>query len=215
MTMTSSPPVIPIQQIDAQAKARVHAILYNGGLIAYPTDTIYGLGVDIRRPEAVQRSIDLKGRASGKPISLMYPNLNLLLTDFNHLNGFQIQMVKCLLPGRITILLPVEPEKFRNPLFISGGYTGVRVIDFPATADLWTDYPAPIATTSANPAGLPPARSVAEITRYFPAGLDLLLDAGPLDAVPSTIIRLYDCGFEIIRSGAEDLQSIQTKVHMP
>ncbi|MGC9363949.1 MAG: L-threonylcarbamoyladenylate synthase [Fidelibacterota bacterium] len=176
--------------------------LEKGEIIAYPTDTLYGLGVDIYQPLGVERLLALKGRLSDKPFSILYPNCKSLLADFDHLNDFQLRVVNRLLPGRVTLLLPVKsPNQFPAP-FVSNGYIGVRVVDLPALNRLLAGYPHPISTTSVNPAGAKPACSVAEIRSYFPDQIKVVIDNGKAATSPgSTLLKLYTERWEILREG--------------
>lgn len=177
--------------------------LASGELIAYPTDTLYGLGVDIYQRRGVARLLALKGRSAGKPISILYPDRECLLADFDHLSEFQIRAINLLLPEKLTLLLPIKsPQQFPAP-FVGDGYIGVRVVDLPVLNRLLAGYPHPISTTSINPAGAKPAGSVEEIQIYFPNQIKVIIDNGKApDSPGSTILKLHADGWEILRTGA-------------
>lgn len=176
--------------------------LRSGEIIAYPTDTIYGLGADIYIPAAIQKLIYLKGRASQKPISLLYPNTAMILEDFNHLNSYQTECLRRFFPGRITLLLPTG-TKYQFPKeVIKEGYIGVRVTELKPLNRILSKYPHPISTTSANPSCKPPAITTKEIISYFDVEIPIILDNGPSqNSVPSTIVKIYDSWYEIVRKG--------------
>jgi len=197
------PTIVKLQYIDAAGKAHIHNALQSGKIIAYPTDTIYGLGVDVYNPHGIDKLLSLKGRDSNKPISILYSDVSVVLADFQNLNEYQQLVVRSLMPGKVTLLLPA-PSKKRFPVtFIRDGYVGVRVVDLPALNNLMDSYPHPISTTSINPAGLPPAKNVQEIIDYFVSELSVIIDNGKTNSTrSSTVIKLYDDSWEILREGA-------------
>lgn len=204
------PAILELQYLDAAGKAQIYNALQSGEIIAYPTDTIYGLGVDIFNPKGINKLFHLKGRESTKPISILYSNVNRVLTDFQNLNEYQQRAVRSLMPGKVTLLLPA-PSKKRFPVsLIRNGYVGVRVVDLPALNSLMDGYPHPISTTSINPAGLPPAKNVREILDYFGSELAVVIDNGKTDgARSSTVIKLYDDSWEILREGAVSRSQVE------
>jgi len=197
------PEIIHLNRFTQTEQSLLFELLNAGEVIAYPTDTIYGLGVDIYNPAAVAKLQHLKGRESRKPFSVLYPSVNKLLAEFDHLTQFQKMAVQRLMPGMVTLLLPVEKEHQFPAPFVSAGLIGVRVVDLPELNRLLADYPHPISSTSINPAGAKPATSVAEIERYFGFEIPLIIDNGNTDSgQSSTIIKITGNTWEIIREGA-------------
>lgn len=195
--------IIRLKDYTENDRRELFKTLERGELIAYPTDTLYGLGVDIFQPRGVERLLTLKGRSAGKPISILYSDRQRLLADFHYLNDFQRRAVNRLLPGCVTLLLPVKsPQQFPPP-FVGDGYIGVRVVDLLPLNRLLAGYPHPISTTSINPAGAKPAGSVEEIQIYFPNQIKVIIDNGKApDSPGSTILKLHADGWEILRAGA-------------
>lgn len=195
--------IISLDRWTSDDRADIFATLRQGRVIAYPTDTIYGLGIDVFNTGAVETLLRMKGRSSQKPVSILYAGVERLLQNFNHLNNFQRYAVNALLPGKVTLLLPVKSdEQFPSP-FSRDGYVGARVINLPELNTLLMDYPNPISTTSINPTDETPARSVAEIQRYFPEEISYIIDNGSVKrALSSTIIKLNMNSWNIIREGA-------------
>jgi len=194
--------VIPCKKLSELQIDQVVHTLQTGGVIAYPTDTLYGLGVDIFNSHAVDKLLTLKGRESHKPISVLYPSRQQLLTDFEQLNPYQKRLVERLLPGPLTLILPLAEKSFLRP-FTKEGYIGIRVIQHPVINPVLARFGGPISTTSVNPAGQKPARSVAEIKAYFGKQLALILDADPVPAgQPSTVIKVMQNHYHILREGA-------------
>ncbi|RKY54593.1 MAG: threonylcarbamoyl-AMP synthase [Candidatus Neomarinimicrobiota bacterium] len=204
--------IISINSIAEREKEKVINALKSGEIIAYPTDTIYGLGVDVYNSCAVQKLIELKGRDYQKPISILYPDVSLVLKDFSHLNPYQRELVKRLLPGQLTLTLPVVNRDQFPSEFVKGGYIGIRVVKFDALNRILSKYPNPISTTSVNPSGKIPAANVREILSYFDDYISIILDSGPLQALSSTVIKVYDSRYEILRHGIVTFDQIEEKV---
>ena len=195
--------IIKLSEITESEIQLVHKVLSSGDVIAYPTDTIYGLGVDIYHRKAVANLQRLKNRNDHKPVSILYSDVESLLVDFPHLNSLQRKIVRELMPGRITLLLPIVSEDKFPAFVIDNGFIGIRVVDLPALNRLLADYRHPISTTSINPAGAKPATSVKEILDYFNAEIPVIIDNGTnRDPKPSTIIRLLQNDWEIVREAA-------------
>ncbi len=150
-----------------------------GGVVAYPTEAVYGLGCDPRNEPAVRRILALKGRPWDK-------GLILIAADPDQLTPFVLPMDEALAarvgptwPGPVTWLLPARPE---TPTWLRGAHETLacRVTAHPVARRLCTLAGTALVSTSANPAGAPPARSAAEVARYFPDGLDAIVE-GPVD----------------------------------
>jgi len=201
--------IIPLDTWNESDRTELYTVLQQGHVIAYPTDTIYGLGVDVYHPGAVAVLQQMKGRDSQKPISILYSSTERMQTDFNHLSSFQLAAVHALLPGCVTLLLPVKSEKQFPAAFTCNGIVGVRVVNLSALNALLADYPHPISTTSINPATRKPAVSLAEIQDYFPNEIRVIIDNGLIENTQaSTIIKLLEDSWEIIRAGVLPNESV-------
>jgi len=190
-------------------KASVVSALNRGEIIAYPTDTIYGLGVDIYNEDAVAKLTGLKGRDRDKPVSVLFADVERLLIEFPQLNAWQSAVVRRLLPGRITLILPVPAHQRFSPLFVSEGYVGARVVDLPVLNEILVRFGKPISTTSINPGGAPPALNAAQINRYFANRIAIILDNGQAGKQASTILKIRDHSYEILRSGSVSPEEIE------
>jgi|UPI00036B7093 L-threonylcarbamoyladenylate synthase len=209
----SSTTVIDLHHWSEDFVAIVTKTLAQGAIVAYPTDTIYGLGCDASNLAAVQSLNALKGRSAGKPMSVLYASVERVLADFPHLTAFQQKAVRQLLPGPVTLILPAPSPCSLAKELIANGWIGVRVIALPVMMPLLQAYPRPITTTSVNPAGEVPARSAGEILSYFAGQISLILDYGELCSVlPSTVVRISSDSFSIERSGAVPDEFIQTQL---
>jgi len=204
--------IIKLNDIKKQNIQNIHDALDDGQIIGYPTDTIYGLGIDIYNKNGINRLLKLKRREQDKPLSILYSDVNSLFMDFPNLSVFQQEFIKIFLPGKITVVLPVNNTKL-SPVFIKDGFTGVRVIDYPKVNKIFSGYANPISTTSINPAGFSSAGNIQEILDYFPNQLSYIIDNGPsTNLIPSTVIKLLRDKFEIIREGSVSSEQIYSSL---
>ena len=178
------------------------AIIKQGGVIAFRTDTFYGLGADPFDREAVARIRTLKGREDDKPILL-------LISDADQLGRLIIaptkefqELAAKFWPGPLTIIGKAVAEL---PEEITAG-TGTVGVRLPADAEvrhLVRECGGVLTATSANPAGREPARSAEEVRSYFPEGLDSIIDGGEVTAIePSTVVDATVSPARVVREGA-------------
>lgn len=176
-------------------------VLAAGGVLAYPTETLYGLGVDAFREDALEKLFALKGRPQGMPVSVLVRGPEMLLAVVREVPAAAWALLDTFLPGPLTLVLSARPGLPERVTV--GGKVGVRMSPHPVAALLMQAYPRPITSTSANPSGFPAARTAAEVVAYFPAGLDIVLDGGPAVAgVGSTVVDLTGPELRILREGA-------------
>ncbi len=181
-------------------------IIARGGVIAFRTDTFYGLGADPFNATAVAKIKTLKGREENKPILL-------LLADAgegerfiaNRSEQFE-EVARRFWPGPLTIVGHAVTNLPRE-ITAGTGTVGVRV---PADADVREfvrECGGALTATSANPSGSEPARSAAEVREYFGDRIDLIVDGGEVTATePSTVVDVTSTPMRIIRKGAADLR---------
>jgi len=145
--------------------------LAEGGVIAYPTESVWGLGCNPYDEPAVMRLLQLKQRPVEKGLILIAANMQQIEPFIAHLDDLQRQKLKNSWPGPVTWLVP---NNGLIPAWISGDFPSValRVTDHPVAAGLCRAFGGPIVSTSCNPAGLPPARDIHQVRRYFGSELD-------------------------------------------
>lgn len=170
--------------------------LRSGGVVAYPTEAVYGLGCDPRNEAAVQRILTLKGRAAEQGLILIAADIE-QLADFIDADAAMVERLRATWPGPVTWVVPARSGV---PGWIRGEHAGiaVRVTDHSASAALCRAFGGAIVSTSANRSGEAPARSAAEVANMFGSALDFILDA-PLggrerpseirDAVTGRVLR--------------------------
>lgn len=198
--------------MSADAAATFSRCMAVGGVAVFPADTVYGLACEPDTPEAVRRLYALKGRRPDKPAAVMFFRLDLALAALPELGTRTRGVLERLLPGAITVLLPNPLRRF--PLACTGDpdTLGLRV---PALTDAIAPLAGvswPVLQTSANHAGGPDARELAQVPEGLRAGADLVIDGGQLDGTPSTVIDLtrYEGAgrWRVVRVGAADPEAI-------
>jgi L-threonylcarbamoyladenylate synthase len=192
-----------MERVDANAAGleRAAQALREGRLVAYLTETFYGLAADPWQPVALERLLVLKGRSSGVPLPLILPSRDHLAVVVDEIPGAALVLMDRYWPGPLTLVLPARPG-LPAPLLGPGG-VGVRLSPHPVASGLAARLDAPLVATSANPAGEPPAETGDEVAERLP-GVDLLVDGGPAaGGAPSTVVAVSLSGeLKVLRQGA-------------
>jgi len=180
-------------------------VLKSGGIIAYPTGTIYGIGCDLTNKKAIERVYWIKKIDRKKPLSFLCYDLS-DLSKYARVDDAAYRIMKRLLPGPYTFIL--EATKEVPKLVLSKRNTvGIRVPDHPVALALLKGLGNPLISTSASVDGemLLDAES---IEKRFP-DLDLVLDAGPASHRPSTILAIAENGqIDVLREGAGPIDAV-------
>ncbi len=183
--------------------------LLAGGTAIYPTDTLYGLGVDPRSPAGLSRLLAVKGRESAKPIPLLLDEPGRAASYAAEVGAAAGRLMERFWPGALTIVFPALPSV--SPAITGGGGTvGLRVPDHPVARALARALGGAVTGTSANRAGNPGAwRDAEEIVREFTGEVDWVLWDGPSQGaagrpapVASTVVRVEGGRAILIREGA-------------
>ena len=162
--------------------------LRQGGVVAYPTEAVFGLGCDPLDGEAVWRLLELKQRPAGKGLILIAADLSQLQPFIEPPPADKLRLLKQSWPGPVTWVVTARPEL---PVWLRGNHStiAVRVTAHPLAAALCREFGAALVSTSANPAGLSPARSPLTVRHYFGRRLDHLLHGSPGGLQRPTEIR--------------------------
>ena len=188
------------QNDDAQTTARAAEIIRGGGVIAFRTDTFYGLGADPQNAYAVRKIKKLKGREENKPILLLISDLDQIDRLIQEPESYRKIAVQhwpapLTLIGRARTELPTDLTAGTNTI-------GLRLPDDEQVRALVRTCGGTLTATSANTSGRPPAQTAAEVQNYFPTGIDLIIDSGPaLITEPSTVVDVTGEEPRIIREG--------------
>ena len=171
-----------------------------GGLVVYPTETVYGLGADAFSSKAITKIFKIKGRESKKPIPLAVNSINMARQIAELTPAAEILFTK-ILPGPLMIVARAKPNV--SKLITAGtGNVGIRVPDHPVALKLIDFVGGPITSTSANLSGKPAPRTVREALEQLRGKVDVALDAGKCKlGVPSTIVDATARHLKILRKG--------------
>ncbi|MFP6888424.1 MAG: L-threonylcarbamoyladenylate synthase [Nitrospinota bacterium] len=197
--MAETLPVSPDAPGDAVI-GRAAASLRGGGVVALPTDTLYGLCARAEDAGALEKLYAIKGRRPGKGAPVLIGHLDQLLILTQPLNEELWERFYLLWPGPLTLILPARENL--SPLLAEKGGVAVRFPDQPLCQTL-ARTAGPFAATSANPPGEPPLADAASIAARFGGEIDLILDGGPpAGAPPSTVVDARAGAPLLLREGA-------------
>lgn len=195
--------------LDGKIVTRAVEVLQRGGIIVYPTDTIYGLGADPFNPEAVARLQRAKQRFERKPILLIAHSIDAVRTVVKGLSRDALQLAEKFWPGPLTMVLPAR-ENVPMEITQGSGTIGVRIPSNPFCLRLTEIYGGPITSTSANITGRPTPEEVDGIVRMLGESVELYLDAGRVaSTTPSTIVDLSTVPPRVLRQGVIAVTQVQ------
>jgi L-threonylcarbamoyladenylate synthase len=198
----------PILRDDSRGRAAAIEILRAGGIVALPTDTVYGIACDLSAPGGVERLFSAKSRPADRAIML-------LLADPSQADRIGVVGAAAMLlaerfwPGALTLVVPRRPD-VRLPAELTAGAPtiGLRAPDHPCPRRL-AEAIGPMPTTSANISGQPTPRDAATIAEQLGEGLDLVLDGGRAPGGPASTV--IDCTTDrpaVIRAGAVEVEQL-------
>jgi len=189
---------------DPSTYARAATVLSGNGVILYPTDTLYGLGVDAFSDEAVSRLYAIKGRDEKKPIHAIVADMT-MAARYGHVNNLAQALAEAFFPGPLTLILK-KKEWVDTGIGRGRDTIGIRVPKNSVCIRLARAFDIPITTTSANLSGQPTEYSVATILEQLgsrASGISLAIDGGELPpSAPSTIVDVSSGRAIMLREGA-------------
>jgi L-threonylcarbamoyladenylate synthase len=190
---------------------RALAALEARGTIVYPTETLYGLGVDATCEIALRRLATLKERELGKPIAVLVASRAMLDDIAAEVPPVAERLIARFWPGPLTLALHARPGV--SAVLTGGGETvAARISAHPIAHALVTRLRRPLTSPSANPAGAAPPHEVGVARAYFGDRIDVYVDAGPLAAgAASTVIDCVGDAPRLVRQGrisAEDIEAV-------
>lgn len=180
-----------------------HAVeaLASGGIVAYPTETFYGLGVKFDLKDSLKNLYEIKQRPKDKAMPLIIGNKELLPLIAASVNNIASLLIDRFWPGPLTLILSAT-ENLSEYITAGTHKIAVRIPGESFALHLAKFANFPITATSANPSGIPPARDAETVIRYFGDRIDLIIDSGPTSGeLPSTIVDATEQGIKILRDG--------------
>lgn len=199
--MTGQANILEVDPIHPQPRLvdRAAKVVEDGGLIAYPTDTYYGIGCDLFSKKGIERLYALKDRDRKKPMSFLCPDLS-DVARFALVSNFAYRTMKQLTPGPFTFVLEATklvPQMMQT----KQRQVGIRVPQAPLMLAIAAKLGRPIVTTSAQDDDGNVLIDARDIKEHLGARLDLILDGGVQPNEPSTVVSLVGDQIEILRQG--------------
>jgi L-threonylcarbamoyladenylate synthase len=186
--------------------------LRQGGLVAFPTDTLYALGADALAADAIERVLTVKGRHRGKPLSILVPSVEAIVALGVSLGDGVRDLMQAFWPGPLTVVVKA-PGRLPATLTAATGTIGLRIPGGVVAQSILAAFGGPIIGTSANKAGGADPADAKTVQRAVGGQIDLILDGGRVTlGVPSTVI---DCSVEparLLREGAVSRATLAVKI---
>lgn len=174
--------------------------LRRGEVVAYPTETFYGLGVNALDELALARLRVLKGRGADKAISILVSDVEMLSRVCKTIPPLARKLIAKYWPGALTLVLPARDD-LPQPL-VEAGCVAVRVSSHPTAQALVAAFGSPVTTTSANNAGDPPASTPEAVEEIFQGRCRVIHAGATPGGAASTIVRIRGTMMEVLRQGA-------------
>lgn len=184
--------------------------LLAGGVVAFPTETFYGLAVDIRNETAIERLFSAKKRSTSRPVLILIASVKWLNLYVDSIPPSALRLIDQFWPGGLTLVFNAGPKV--SPLLTGGTpKIGIRLSSHPVATALARSIEAPISGTSANISGLPACQNAQEVLASFGEGVDLILDGGmTAGKIGSTVLDVSDRPFRILREGVISRERLKT-----
>ncbi len=187
--------------VSESAYSRAIDAIRRGGVVAFPTETYYGLAADPDCEEAVKRIFNLKGRRWDKPLLLLIEKIQQLQMVADSIPWRYQPLIDNYWPGPLTLIFPAK-DSVNKMVTAGGGSVGVRISSHPVARELVARMGKPLTATSANISGRQPAESAREVELFFGTSLDMILDGGlTTGGLCSTIVGLQDDKLTVFRQG--------------
>jgi L-threonylcarbamoyladenylate synthase len=204
-------PIIQIDPIQPEPEkiARAAATITRGGVIAYPTETVYGLGASIWEPAAIDRIYRIKGRDLKKALIVIIPSLRKLTGLVVEIPARAQELMHAFWPGPLTLVFKAAAGV---PVAVCGqGVTiAIRIPANQICLDLLNRCDCPLTSTSANLAGTPTPADATTVAQQLGAKLDLIIDGGPSSkGIPSTVLDVTTAQPRLIRAGLIPLETLE------
>lgn len=187
---------------EPEAVAKAVKVLKGGGIVAFPTETVYGIGAGYFDRQAVRKLSRIKKRPAGKPYTAQIADIGQLKKLSCVIDDIAAKLIDRFWPGPLTLVLPVS----------GGGKVGMRMPDHKVALEVIKKYGMPLAVPSANISGKEPPKTADDVLKQLDGKIDLLLDGGPADiGVESTILDLTVFPYKVLREGAVTRRQIWSR----
>ncbi len=184
-------------------------VLKSGGVVAYPTETFYGLGVDALNREATKRIFAIKKRHPDQPLLILLPSRQALSNYVQSIPEIAVPLVDAFWPGPLTLIFPTSPA-LPKELCADTGPIAIRISPHPVAQALVKAFGGAITSTSANISGKASPASAQEVVEQLGEGIDLIIDGGKTAGQqPSTIVDVTVTPPRLVREGAIAFDTIK------
>jgi len=187
--------------------------LDGGGIVAFPTETVYGLGVDISDEKAIAQLYKIKGRDFSKPLSIFISSVKMLRKYVEDISPMAMKLMATHWPGPLTLVFKAS-ENVPEAILAAGDTVGIRMSSHPYVTQILNQFQKPITATSANRSGFKSARSAAEVRAYFPNDINCIVE-NPLSEgeVESTVVDVSHNQCRVLREGAIESHELITPIY--
>jgi L-threonylcarbamoyladenylate synthase len=193
---------------EPRALEQTIAAIQKGGIVAFPTDTVYGIAASLTAPEALHRIFTVKGRTAEKTLPILIASGSTLKQLARDPDPRLLALANQFWPGPLTVILPGLPE-LPPEVLASDGTIGVRIPNHSVALTIAERCGGAIAVTSANPSGAAPALHAGDIPPHLATEIDIILDGGiARGGLASTVIRPGPDGIDILRQGTVTREAI-------
>lgn len=194
---------------DPNVIRRAGEIICSGELVAFPTETVYGVGGDAFDPDAAAKLFEAKGRPANNPLPVLIADIDDIVRLADKVPLVAWKLVEAFFPGPLTLVLRAS-ERVPKIVTAGTGNIGIRMPDHPVALAIIKEAGRPLATSSANVSGQPAPMNADEAFAYLNGKIKLLIDGGPtLIGIASTVLDLSGESPSVLRSGAISEEMLQ------
>ncbi len=187
-------------------------IIKEGGIVIFPTETVYGIGTNGLNKEAIKKLYEVKQRPLNKPISLLVSNIEMVNQVAKNISKLEYKIMQNFFPGPLTIILE-KKDIVPDILTANTNTVGIRMPSGEIARKLIEYAGIPIATPSANISGKPSGTNIKDIQKDFEGKVDYFIDNGESKlGIPSTIVRVINNEVHILRQGSISKEEINNIV---
>lgn len=184
---------------------KIGKALKEGKIVVFPTETVYGIGVNGLNKEAVKKLYEVKERPLDKPISLLVSDFEMIEKVAKNISELEYKIMKKYFPGPMTIVLD-KKDIVPDEVTAKGSTVGIRMPDSEDILKIIKEAGVPIATPSANISGRPSGTNIEMIKNDFGDKVDIYVDGGESKiGIPSTIVKVEDNEIKVLRQGSIDI----------
>ena len=188
-------------------------LVRDGNLVAFPTETVYGLGADARSTEAVERIFEAKGRPSDNPLIVHISDKSQLYALVERVDEISLRLIEAFWPGPLTLVLPVKDGAVSAKVTAGLATVAVRMPDHPTALSLIVAAGCPLAAPSANRSGRPSPTTAAHVLDDLAGRIEGILDAGPTGVgLESTVVEVAAGHIHVLRPGGISVEQLRAAI---